>query len=755
MTWLYREVLRNVLFLPDQIGGLALVAEAEQPQGPGKPGSLPIPDDLFPKGCEVYHLPSGETFVDSIPSIITDARPRRLFLIPPFASSRHLSKELHARFGGLSLEEIAFCVALEALDEKALLGSILSLQSLAGESSQLFRKRISSNATLRLVLEHNHSWQEFGLEVDLPLKVATLLVEAGESSSPTLRFFKCPEVPSSDKRERALSDLRRLMKQGGGQTEYGYVLREGLAPGEKLLFDRYDPELIQRQEDMAHLGDVRPLSNMVEIRKGFPRLRTSELITKKRHKFPQAIPAITGRNLRADGSLELEDIRYWVSKEVPTRFKLEAGDICLRTIVGNVAHMSVAKVEEYMLPLVALDSVIVLRAKPSTTHQEQDLLAAYLGSDRAMEWLSAQRTGVYILPSQLEELPIPVPDKELSLALRSLRESVDQLDSWKKEAQQALNSLFNYRSARNARLHVLSTGRTTRQRAEAGSLVDDPRYRIRTQYPHPIAYRWRGLEATRPNLEGYLEVLECAEVAVCYLACAAVAIAESSDEEILWVGEMSRKLSSESKGTSMGDWISILREVRDSKQLRRTNTPFLYEVVQFLGDDQIDGALQWLKDSRDDQAHGRGPKALEVERFFQQGFAKLELLLRGAEFLSDYPLRYVENTTRDSIQKVTYYEYRDLVGDHPLVPLKKERSEEAEVEAGSLYLVDRTRDLYLLRPLLSRRQCPQCYSWATFYLDTYDRKQRVCTLKSMERGHTVVDSDIVDAFQYVGLLRPD
>lgn len=446
MIHLYREILKIILFPPYR-SGLVLAAEEESPQDSGGLGSLAIPDDLFPKTCEVRYLPSGEAFLDKLRPVIADVQPTHLFLFPPFAGRRLLSDELRAEFAGLSLEEIAFQIAAEALKKNALLGSFFRLQSLSGIRSRVFREKLLEDAAVRLVLEHDHSWQELGFEIVCPSKMTTLLIEVGGSLSPTLRFFRCPRISSEDQRQRVLADLQRLMKQGGGQTQYGYVLREGLSPREKLLFERHNPELVQSQKDMAHLGDVRTLADMVEIQVGLPRARFSDLIIEDEGGSAQGIPVISGENIRSDGGFELEETRCRVTEDIPSEYLLKAGDLCLRRIIGNVTRLPVAQVEEHMLPLVASHSVIVLRPRSATTRHEQDFLAAYLASERALEWLMALgMRSVQVTPHQLEELPVPVPDEELSLALQDLRESVGQFDSWKKEAQQALSSLFDFGS---------------------------------------------------------------------------------------------------------------------------------------------------------------------------------------------------------------------------------------------------------------------------------------------------------------------
>lgn len=181
--------------------------------------------------------------------------------------------------------------------------------------------------------------------------------------------------------------------------------------------------------------------------------------------------------------------------------------------------------------------------------------------------------------------------------------------------------------------------------------------------------------------------------------------------------------------------------------------PF-YEVSRFLDDNEVNNALQRLKNNRDNQFHLKGAEGLDIQGKFRESVKALRTLLQSVEFLSEYSLRYTEETRRDTISGVTRYSYRELMGDHPIVPLKEGETEESEVEAGSLQLVDRNGKLHLLRPLLVRRECPQCGRWATFYLDSYDASQDVCILKAMEHTHTFEDQQIAYAFRHMGLLLP-
>jgi hypothetical protein len=199
----------------------------------------------------------------------------------------------------------------------------------------------------------------------------------------------------------------------------------------------------------------------------------------------------------------------------------------------------------------------------------------------------------------------------------------------------------------------------------------------------------------------------------------------------------------------MGDWVSVVRELRGSKVIRNSSQVVPFAEIAFMSQ-ETDADMQALLDYRNDQSHGRGPKGSEVKRYFEYSKEQLESFLEGIEFVSEYPLRYVERAKRDTILQRTDYQYRELMGDHPLVPLL---SSTADVELEeSLYLTDRAGRLHLLRPLLSFLECPECKRWSVFYLDKYIKKDQTCVLKSMENGHTFEDKAISAAFARAGLV---
>jgi hypothetical protein len=251
-------------------------------------------------------------------------------------------------------------------------------------------------------------------------------------------------------------------------------------------------------------------------------------------------------------------------------------------------------------------------------------------------------------------------------------------------------------------------------------------------------------------------MLECAEGFVCYLAIAAVTNARAAGVELQALADMAERLSTTPAGTTFGDWSTILEEVagrkfRSAAQGKQLPVP---EVVDaFVPAASGAEAMRSLRTARNDQAHGRGPRGARIQDQFGEVRDALTELVRACEFLSEYPLRLVEESRWDALQRLTRYDYRDLTGDHPLVPLSTGESERSDLEQRSLYLVDRQGDLHLLRPLLLRLECDVCTLPSTFSLDRYLPSHGECVLRSIEHGHTMRRTEPVEAFRNVGLLH--
>ncbi|MCX6064970.1 MAG: hypothetical protein NT121_04350 [Chloroflexi bacterium] len=718
-----------------------------------------IPEDIFPQGELVIRIKDDESVFESINDLV-DNRQSTFLISPPMANIKHWPAEIRKHFPGYqSFESILLLKLVQKMKLESLVVALMPIRFLTGRSDQLARQQIFSIAHPIMIINHKFPWGELGIPIHHEFQVATVILCKKLNGDDPIKFFKIPDIDETLREETILSDFHRLLKQGGGQTEFGFVIRDRKQIGENWSFDYHHPAITKRKQELSVFGATSKLSDIFEIKKGWVH-RTNDtklFVENNSNEKDKGIICIEGRDLLSDHSVNL-DTQYKIVDPPPIAL-IRPGDILIRAIHNfyNISRFPIVDISDKTPPAVASNSVIILRPINELSLPERTFILAYLRSDTFIEFLSVENSSFLMIPESLKNVPIPIPDGEMLTSLESLNLSISQFHAWIYEAELAQNALFASKSSSaETRLNTLSSGRLARQRLEAGQLVTDHNYRIRTQFPHPLAYHWRIIEAGSINSDGYKELLDAAEVAVCYLASVAIVATNSiPDGKIKYLETMSSRLCEIGHGTNMGDWTSILRETSSPKFLKKNElTISFYEIIQLLSDELLNSAVQRLNKMRNNLSHGKGPKnGKSLNKAFNIVRADLDILFRAMDFLTEYPLRYIETTRRDSIEKQTYYEYRELRGDHPYVPLREDVCSDPELEAGSLYLVDRRKNLYLVRPMLIRRECPECGAWATFFLDEYDKNLASPVMKSMEHGHTVAIPDLTNALKQIGLLK--
>ena len=92
-------------------------------------------------------------------------------------------------------------------------------------------------------------------------------------------------------------------------------------------------------------------------------------------------------------------------------------------------------------------------------------------------------------------------------------------------------------------------------------------------------------------------------------------------------------------------------------------------------------------------------------------------MLEEAQFLADWPLIYIDFTRWDTLRGEAAIRYRQLTGDHAIVPHQITERRDNDLEQGSLYIIDSEYHWHLLRPFLVGRDCPVCKNWSTFHAD--------------------------------------
>lgn len=578
----------------------------------------------------------------------------------------------------------------------------------------------------------------------------TALVVLGPQGEGLLRLFRIPEqVPA----EQWLGDLDQLWRQQGGRTQFGYVLRESVPVGAPLNFEHHDPAALARAADLSNFGETRELSELFDVLRSPGAVRVAD--RSLRSEGEAAV--VAGRDIGWDGTLASELDRAGRNEGRPA-LELREGDVVLGGAVSrtDTSGYRCAVVRSEHLPAVAGGSVVVLRPLEALDPGVLEFILDYLRSPVARQVFatSARKGGPQLLPADLRAMRVPVPDPALAAALADLSGAAATLASWHDEAITLLRGLFQNPSASAARRQVIQGGRHIRMRAELGSRLDDFNQTVRAQYPFPIAYRWRSLDALRsgPDLDAtYRAALDTYEVLVCYLAQIGITMARLAGIDLGELAKIKTKLVGGRLGLGLGDWSAVLDEVAGRRFAALPDESPLGDVRRFLPPGgQASAARIRLTGRRNNQAHLQPVASHELPAAVESTLADLTLLMRQADFLVDMPLIHVASSRWDSLEKRGALRTQYLMGDHPVVPYHTEETDRNDLEAGSLYVEDAAGELHLLRPLLIGRECPACQTWSTFHVDCATKDG--IRLKSLEHGHTVIDPTLRDALGSIGLL---
>jgi hypothetical protein len=581
--------------------------------------------------------------------------------------------------------------------------------------------------------------------------VAAVLLRPNTTQAKRSQFFR---VPRTGDEKVIKDDLGNLLQLPEGRTEYGYVAHS-TAPADEGWpyvgdgFPAQSPGLQGTIADPSSPSDL-TISSVFNVTRGFSG-RPGDLC--EAH-APRGARLLRGRDIKEDGTIAEPDDEsdLWYS-DIPERYHLRAGDVLMRDAFLP-GRAGAAVVRQQDLPVAAGNNTVVLRPVATLNPEHMRLILAFLRSS-AVERASPSLGGLLHLRRQdLESLALPRPDEALATALEDLDTAGRQLGRWSAEAGRLARSVFtDARDTEHARQRIIEGGQILRLRAETAVQLDDFGYIVRTRFPYPIALRWREIEAKKSAGDfgpAYDSVLDATEILFCYSALLTVAFAHGAALDLSSVTALRDKLANNRGGPGLGEWTEILQEISSKKKRRGLGEDHpLHELSSVLADEEVKAARQRHSGRRNNQAHLRRADSVELPQALKESFADLSMLLSRTRFLADWPLIEITSVTWDAFRSQANVGFRRLMGDHPVVPTDHMRHPSSALETGSLYLIDHSHQLHLLRPYLTGRICPVCRTWSTFHADKVDNE---IVLKSLEHGHCVADSTVAEPLRHVGLL---
>jgi hypothetical protein len=578
--------------------------------------------------------------------------------------------------------------------------------------------------------------------------VAVAVFQARQHVAPVLRIFRVPDEPDPIAVEE---DFRQLLAQRHERGRFGYAIRYPLPPGESLRFERHDPAMLARRADLAGYGEAVPLGELFELTLG--------VLAQNRDLFCEAgdhgaVRVLGGRDIRRDGTIAPPDDQSRWAQIAPDR-QLRAGDLLVREIYHptDQGGLIVADVTADDLPAAADHRVLVMRPREVLDAQHRLFATLFLRSPLARALTLGVGGGMHLRTADLRDLDLPLPDEALSAALDHVVRAGERLEAWRREAEGLLQSAFLDDSAATARQRIVIAGRKLRLRVEEAALVDDFGHFVRTRFPYPVALRWRRVQAYSGHDESslaYREILDAAEILLSYSALLGLAISREEGITLGATASIRRRLAS-GRGPGLGDWRAILDEIGHSRAIQRLpGNHALHDLGSLMTNPNIDAARNRLNNRRNDEAHQRHVDPVDMPYAIAEATADLTTLFEQAQFLADWPLVHIESTRWDTFRGTAMIRFRQLMGDHAIVPHQVTERQSNDLEQSSLYMIDSEYRWHLLRPFLVGGDCPVCKNWSTFHVDRDD--QGALVIKSLEHGHTDKADSISEPLRYVGLL---
>jgi hypothetical protein len=656
------------------------------------------------------------------------------------------------RLPGHTLLSEALLTEFRPAGSESVLGVVLPASTLTASGRQAVREAMEAHWRPAVVL-----YGEDGLRgLRVGLQIAVLLLVPRERQWSTIIF----RVPANADPGRVEEDFRDLLQRRKGvqRGQYGYVVKFPLQPGESLQFDRHDPAVLDRRADLGGYGAIARLGDLYD--KVALGVRFQERADSCQPDDEGAIRVLSGRDIRRAGGILLPDEHSnWM--KLPLELQLEQGDIVLPRIfsASGAEGLVAAEVTAADLPAAAGHTVVWLRPRAGLSREQRQFTLLYLQSElaRTLALASAAPMGSAIMlsPSGLTSLDVPVPDAALVTAIKHIQEAQEHLGKWYDEARSLLGSLFLKEGAEAQRTYVIESGLKVRSRAEAAALVDDPGYFVRTRFPHPLALRWRRIEAAQASEHwtlAYKEVCEAGEVFTCYAALVALALAGSGEDPIrIGAANQIRDAFKKGTGPGWGQWKAVLHEVGEIRKLPAAHP--LRRMRELGANEEAAAAIQRLYDRRNAEAHLRAIDDDDLPQEVAKAWADLGTLAGRSAFLTDWTLVDVVTSTWDSIRKTATVMYRPMMGDNPIVSPRQGHYPGSDLEKRSLYIIDDDERWHLLRPFLIGKRCTECKTWSTFHADmVHDDKKSELYIKSLEHGHVEPAEWLSEPLKHVGLL---
>ena len=262
---------------------------------------------------------------------------------------------------------------------------------------------------------------------------------------------------------------------------------------------------------------------------------------------------------------------------------------------------------------------------------------------------------------------------------------------------------------------------------------------ILPNYPLPLAYSYRLLEAEFETIRILKELYWNAEGLTAFLTSMTLALAPTP------TGQTKKALLNAwwGKGATFGNWFSVL--AKTASRLDEERGPLYRSMKRLIGTDQhltpFTEDMRWLIDRRDEFHHGNLPVGDKADRLAQEVRRRFEHCISQSTALWQHPLRLVldYDAVRDGAYVVATC--LDFSEDHP-VGRKVQENYQGIPKKQDLYVLQNREEWISLYPFISVRYCRYCQSRETYFVDAWNGQGEEANLKSFERAHEEVSQEV-------------
>lgn len=268
-------------------------------------------------------------------------------------------------------------------------------------------------------------------------------------------------------------------------------------------------------------------------------------------------------------------------------------------------------------------------------------------------------------------------------------------------------------------------------------------YRISSAYPFPLAFGFRSLTSIVDPRDLYRQQLRVAENMLAFTGSVALSLLREQDRKVAAVDP--REFWS--TGISPGDWKEIVALCsRVLAEYENNSLASDLKKLNIRSEKRGFGAdVAALIRAKNDFKHDRGPVVLEdLDSASKETRERLKRCMEILSFFTAHPIRQVEDYDVNRRGGGVILKCLRYTGDHPSFP-REEVVFDRALPRGDLFLEPSQQDWVPLFPFMTSMTCSHCKVRETYFVDSWDTRRGTASMKSFERGHTMLNKEVAEA----------